>query len=326
MSRSIACTIGLVVAVSIGGCPQQPLDSGREAPGTPAGPVQVKTAGFSVTLPSSAEPYDVGLEIPGASFQAFYTEPLDYGYLIYTIDVGSLALFSGDESNNSTRFDGMGRTSAGDFIILATTPGQYGDYTAAMAELEDGQLLYVGTDTSNPAKNIVFASIELVGTDGTSIEENASEGVPLLIAPAKDGIVLLDDNFAYRVTESADLRQIAGWAVADSIMAHDAADFSLFSFGEPFFLTKAGEWESVSAEYIGVAESATITAVTDVEFGSAEVSLSNGSVWRAAYADENEAKTWNVGDEVALLEDSGSFLGYTLLRLTTGASIVVEPN
>ena len=35
MSRSIACVIGLVVAFSMGGCPQQPLDSGHEAPGTP---------------------------------------------------------------------------------------------------------------------------------------------------------------------------------------------------------------------------------------------------------------------------------------------------
>ena len=313
------------MALSMGGCPQQPLDSGREAPGTPAGPVQVKTAGFSVTLPSSAEPYDFGLDLPGATFQAFYTDDLDFMYVISTIDVGSLAQFSGDESNDSIRFDGTGRTSSGDFIILMTRSGQYGDSTATMAKLADGQLLFVGTDTSNPAKNIVFASIELADTDGTSIEENASDGVPLLAAPTKDGIVLLDDNFAYRVTESADLRQIAGWAVADSIMAHDAADFSFFSFAEPFFLTKIGEWESVSAEYIGVAERATITAVT-VEFGSAELSLSNGSVWRAAYADENEAKTWNVGDEVALLEDSASFLGYTLLRLTTGASIVVEPN
>lgn len=312
--------IGLVVAVSSGGCPQQPLDSGREAPGTVAGP------GFSVTLPSSAEPYDVGLEIPGATFQACYTDDLDYAYIIYTIDVGSLALFSGDENNDSVRFDGTGRTSSGDFLLLMTMPGQYGDYTAAWAELADGQFLLIGTDTLNPAKNIIFGSIELVDTDGTSIEENASEGVPLLAAPTKGGIVVLDDDSAYRVTESADLRQIAGWTVADSIMPHDAADFSFFSFAEPFFLTKIGEWESVSAEYIGVAERATITSVTDVEFGRAEVSLSNGCVWRAAYADENEAKTWNVGDEVALLEDSGSFLGYTLLRLTTGASIVVEPN
>ncbi|MCK4342041.1 MAG: hypothetical protein KAY37_10000 [Phycisphaerae bacterium] len=248
--------IGLVVAVSIGGCPQQP-------PGTAAGPVEVKGAGFSVTLPSSAEPYDVGLDIPGATFQAFYTDDLDYVYSIYTIDVGSLAMFSGDESNHSIRFDGTGRTSSGDFILLATLPSQYreqyGDYTAAMAELADGQLLCVGTDTWNPAKNIIFGSIELVDTDGTSIEENASEGVPLLVAPVEDGFVLLDDDSAYRVTDPGELRQLAGWAVGDAIMAHDASDF-FSSSPDPFFLTKIGEYESVSAEYIDVAERATITA------------------------------------------------------------------
>jgi len=238
----------------MGGCPQQPLDSGREAPGTPAGPVQVKTAGFSVTLPSSAEPYDVGLEIPGATFQAVYTDDLHYLYVIYTIDIASLAQFSGDENNDSVRFDGTGRTSSGDFILLATMRGQYTEMTAAMAEVADGQLLCVGIEASNPAKNVVLASIDLVNTDGTPLEDDASDGVPILAAPTKDGVVVLDDDSAYRVTDPAGLRQLAGWAVGDAIMAHEASDF--YSSADPFFLTKIGEYESVAAEYIGTADSA----------------------------------------------------------------------
>ncbi len=538
----------------MGGCPQLPPDSGRENPGTPAGPVQVKTAGFSVTLPSSAEPYDAGLEIPGATFQASFTDQLDYMYIIYTIDVGSLALFSGDESNRSGRFDGTGRTSSGDFIILATLPSQYreqyGNYTAAIAELADGQLLCVGTDTWNPAKNIVFASIDLVNTDGTSLEDDASEGVPLLAAPTKDGVVVLDDDSAYRVTDPADLRQLAGWAVGDAIMAHDASDFfstpdiffltkigeyesvaaeyigtgesalacpfvldedplftltipcgtilraepsselptadyemyffddekgqtyvvatftaeslptysapvaaqtgisfrydgmmrtssgdllvlvtahlqtgdwvnyayglladgrmlmlgtgasnplarsfmgsisladtdgrdiftapvegiptllapapdglvvldnntayrvtgstelqrlvswepgttilvhdaSLISYSRPFFVTNRSEWVSVEADYVGVSSQSTIESVTDLEYGSVEIVLTDGSDWRVAYTDEGEAKSWQAGDEVAVMEDSGSFLGHTMMRLSTGQTLVVEPN
>jgi len=550
MSRPVACTIGLVLALSTGGCPQQPLDSGREAPGTPAGPVQLKAGGFSVTLPSSAEPYDVGLDIPGATFQACYTDDLDYAYIIYTIDVGSLALFSGDESNTSMRFDGMGRTSSGDFILLATMRGRYRESTAAIAELADGQWLCVATDTSNPAKNIIFASIDLTNTDGTSLEENASDGVPLLVSVTKDGFVVLDDDSAYRVTDPGDLQQLAGWASGDAIMAQDASDFfsspasffltkvgeyesvaaeyigtgesvlvcpfvldedplftltipcgtilraepssevptadyemyffdddrgqtyivvtvapeslptystpgaaqiggslrydgtmrtssedllvlatghlqtgdwvkyayglladgrmlmvvtgndnplatsflgsvsladtdgsnigtapvegipallapapdglvlldnntayrvtgstelqrlvswepgatilvhdaSLISHLRPFFLTNRSEWISIEADYVGVSTQSTIESVTELEYGSIEILLGDGSDWSVAYTDEGEAKSWQAGDEVAVIEDSGSFLGHTMMRLSTGQTLVVEPN
>jgi len=492
----------------------------------------------------------VGLEIPGATFQAIYTDDLDYLYIIYTIDVGSLALFSADESNASTRFDGTGRTSSGDFILLATARGQYGDLTGAMAELADGQLLFVGTDTSHPAKNLIFASIDLADTDGTSLEENASDGVPLLVSVTKDGFVVLDDDSAYRVTDPADLQQLAGWASGDAIMAHHASDFfsspapffltkvaeyesvvgeyigtgesalvcpfvldedplftltipcgtilradpssevptadfesyyfddqatefyyvvtvaieslptysapgtaqtgislrydgmmrtssgdllvlatghlqtglwvsyayglladgrmlmvgtgddnplttsfmgsisladtdgsnigtapvqgiptllapapvglvvldngtayrvtgsaelqrlvswepgstilvhdaSLISYSRPFFLTNRSEWISIEADYVGVFTQSTIESVTDLEYGSVEILLGDGSDWSVAYTDEGEAKSWQAGDEVAVIEDSGSFLGHTMMRLSTGQTLVVEPN
>jgi hypothetical protein len=550
MWEIIRCAMALAFAVSIGGCSQQPLELGQAALGMPAGPVQVSGAGFSVTLPSSAAPYDVGLQIPGATFQAAYKDDLAYLYIIYTIDAGSLAQFSGDENNASVRFDGTGRTSSGDFILLATVPAQYGDLAAVEAVLADGQWLCVGTDASNPARSIVFASIDLANTDGTSLEQNASGGVPLLVSTTNDGLIVLDDDSVYKIADVGDLDQVAGWASGDAVMPHGASDFfpsspelvfltkigeyqsvvaeyigtgesilvcpfvldedplftltipcgtvlraepsseiptadfesyyfddqasefygvvtvapeslpiystlgtahtgislrydgtmqtssgdrlvlatghlqtglwgkyaygllgdgrmlmvvtgkdnplagtfiasidlagtdgsnigtapvqgiptllapapdglvvlndntayrvsastelqrlaswqagatilvhdaSLISALSPFFLTNRSEWVSIEADYVGVISQSTIETVIDPEFGAVELLLADGSNWGVAYGDEGEAKAWRAGDQVAVLEDSDSFLGHTMIRLSTGQTLVVEP-
>ena len=316
MSHRIAVAVGIAGALLIAGCPQ-PQGDQSEA-------VRVAGPGFSVTLPASAVAVDPGVGIPGATFQAFYEDDLGYLYAVYSIDVGSLAVFSGDEANPSFRFDGTGTTSSGDFVILATVPGQYGDVTAAMAQLADGQLLYVGVDASNPMRNVVFASIDLADTDGTAIEDNAADGVPLLAAPVKGDLLVLDDQSVFRVSGSADLLLTRNWSIGDPIMWHDSADFSWLI--TEFFLTKVGQWESVSADYVGLADLLTIESVVDLEYGSVEITLSDDTVWRVAYSDENVARTWEVGDNVALCEDPWSFLGYTMIRLSTGASVVVEPS
>lgn len=543
-----------VFAVCIAGCPLETAsqggsnpDSGLGAPATPSGPVVVKGTGFSVTLPDSAESYDVGVAFPGATFEASFSDALGYSYLIYTVHADSIASFSADDANSSVQFVGSAQTSSGDFIILAETPS----VAEALAELADGQLLLVGTQYDNPLKNIIFASIDLAGTDGTSLEENANDGVPILVSPASDGYIALDDNTVYSVpNSSSDIRLIAGWGTGDAIMAHDASDFystpdvffltkigeyesvaatyigtsdqflicpsvidhdplysvtipcgsilevepssevptadfesyyfdnharefylavtvapeslpvysaptagstgisirydgmlrtsfgdwlilatghlqsgtqvnyayglladgrmlmvgtgsgnplassfvasislvgtdgssigtatvegipallapapdgvvvlddnstyrvegsgelqrlaswtigsqilvhdaTLISQFDPFFLTNRTEWISVEADYVGSARRSTITSLIDVQFGSVEIQLADGSEWRVAFTDEAEAESWRVGDSVATIEDSASFLGHTMLRISTGQTLIVEPN
>lgn len=540
-------------AVCIAGCPQETApqggsnaDSGLGAPSTLSGPVVVKGNGFTVTLPDSAEPYDVGVAFPGATFEASFTDVLGYLYLIYAVREDSIATFTSDDASSSVRFTGTARTASGDFIILAETLS----VADALAQLADGQLLLVGTDIDNPVKNIVFASIDLGGTDGNSLDEDWSEGVPSLVTPASNGYIVLDDGTVYSVTDPSDLRLIAAWGSGDAIMAHDASDF--FSSPDPFFLTKIGEYESVAAtyvgtseevlicpfvldhdpqysltipcsivlqaerssevptadfesyyfddyadevyivvsfppeslpvysapssgqsgtsyrydgllrssfgdtlllatahlengsevlyayglladgrvlaigtevgnplatsffgsvdlaqtdgssigtapvegipallapapdglvvlddnstyrvkessdlqrlaawspgssilvhdatlisrfnpffltnrtewisveaDYVGVARRSTITSLTDLEFGSVEMRLADGSDWRVAFSDEAEAETWRVGDDVATVEDSTSFLGHRMLRISTGQTLIIEPN
>jgi hypothetical protein len=216
------------------------------------------------------------------------------------------------------------RTSYGDTLIVATARLEGGLWVNyAYGLLADNRLLVVGTPDDNPLTPSVFASVDLAGTDGSSIGTSALAGAPELLAPAPDGLILLDEGAAYRVTGSTQLQKVRSWQPGAAIVVHEA---SLISPFEPFFLTNRTDWISVEADYVGVATQSVIEAVTDIEFGSAVITLGNGTAWRVAYTDEGEALTWQTGDAVAVVQDDSSFLGHRLARLATGETVIVEPD
>lgn len=318
MSRRFGWIVVPLVPLILG-CPPQP----STGPGG-TGSVQLEGPGFSVVLPSGTKPLNVWVDMPGASYQALYEDELAHRYAFLVIGTNSIPSFSGDENNSSTRFDGTGLTSTGDFIIVATSKETYGDLASAYAELADGQLLVIGTEATNPVRNIVFASIDLFDTDGAGIEQGAEEGLPRLAAPTTGDVVLLDDGVAYKVLGSAERRRVSRWGIGNAIMTHEATGFVLAT--DPFFLTKIGEWQSVSANYLGVADRATITNIVDLASGTANVYLSNGSTWYVAVADEQEVRNWQVGDQVAVLKEVTTYYtSYSLFRVASGVVAAVQP-
>lgn len=283
---------------------------------------------FTLTIPCGTIRAEPSSEVPTADYEMyFFDDDRGQTYIVVTVAPESLPTYSAPgtaQTGVSFRYDGMMQTSSGDLLVLATAHLQTGDWVNyAYGLLADGRMLMVGTGDSNPLTSSFMGSISLADTDGRNIGTAPVEGIPALLAPAPDGLVLLDNNTAYRVTGSSELQRLASWEPGATILVHDA---SLISYFCPFFLTNRSEWVSVEADYVGVSSQSTIESVTDLEYGSVEIALADGSDWRVAYTDEGEAKSWQAGDEVAVIEDSGSFLGHTMMRLSTGQTLVVEPN
>jgi len=311
--------------LNVAGCPQNTEDTSRSSP---TGAVVVGNASFSVSLPTSSKPITFEFGIPGATFLKTLTDSSDHLYIVYTIPADSVASFDSSAVDFSTVYNGVGRTSSGDFVVFTTATNASSELCSALALLSDGQFLYVGTDCSNPARTSVFASIDLADTDGASLSDVAKTGVPTLSSPAPSGVVVLSDDSAYRVSGPTDTRQVAAWARGDAVYPYEAGQF-VPSAGHPFFLMNIGEWRSVPASYVGVARRASLVRVSDAASTpvgtGATLSLGNGTSWTSSVLDAPRARSWGLNSEVAVLDDAASPTRYTVVNLVNGDNLAVSP-
>lgn len=277
--------------------------------------------GFKVTLPAGSTVETLDAPLPGATYQAAYGDELGNLYIIFTYPADSIPSFSAGLAD--TRFDGAGETASGDFLIIVSGSSEFNETVVAVAKLANDEYLYVGTDATNPLASVVFASIDLVGTDGRDLEQDGSEdALPSLNLPA-DGFLVLADAAVYEVSSPQSLQQIAAWSAEDKILVTSADSFDTF---EPFFLTRIGEWVSVSARYVDEASFLTIDSTLPGETAPLLILLNDGTIWEPAYGQSNETARFAIGADVALVEDSTRFSGHVMIDLTTGTAIDVSPS
>ncbi len=302
------------------GCIPNPI----APPETPCPVVVDDGPGFTVTFPCGVSLKSSTDPVSSSRFFRDYRDESDNAYLLTVLSTTSLISLMDAES---IRFVGTQTTQFGDLLVLADIAIGPSDVArTAVALLADEELLVCTISRATlPAgiESLVFATIDLLDTDGLGINARAMQGVATLLVPATELTALLSDNSVYRLNQSA-LRDVSAWSAGDPILVNESGAFD--DPGGAFFLTNIGEWRSQPADFLGIAEPLTLTAVSSPPLASTRVTLSDKRTWQVSGSDVFKLDDWAVGDAIALVQDPGPPLGqsHILFNVTRGDQVAVS--
>lgn len=278
--------------------------------------------GFSVTLPARSIEETDGISPPaGAEFWKTFYDPVDdisYAVAVFSDTVASTSI---PTQQSSARLLGGITTSSSDFLLLARfeSGGIFDGFEAdyAIGQLADGRYLvvymlanFIGTD-EELAGFTLFGRIDLVGTDGTSLEAEIAADSPAVIANADNGMLVLDDLSVWSLNISPTLeetREFESWQVGDRVTLQTYTEFSF----EKTELLHVGNWFPVQVGSENDATDLTITQVVDAE----TIRTSDGALWGFSPA---IPAGWDVGDQVLRVDND--FFGSWLIHPETSGAI-----
>lgn len=314
-------TLALMTALLLGGCDL----FAPPPPPEPPCPLPVTDApGFTITLPCGSTLQSEAP--PGANVAWFrdYADPNGVHYLLIVLPPNSFQASVGDPGN--FRFVGSIRTTAGDRMVRTETVASSNQSIQnAIGLLASGSLLSTSVGPlagAGSAAGVVFASVDLLGTDGAGIDALAKQGAPTLLAPATDLLALLSNKAVYRLASTV-APDVPTWASGDSILVHRNMSFT--STPQAFFLTQIGQWISMPADYVGQASLLTIAAINHPLVGDTQIVLSDASIWNVLPADNYQLTDWAAGDAVGLAPDASLRANRThlILNRKNGEAVAV---
>jgi hypothetical protein len=141
-----------------------------------------------------------------------------------------------------------------------------------------------------------------------------ADGCDALLARPLDGVIVLDDLSVWSVGRRDEFT-VSSWLAGDRVTV-TVGEF------ETSTVSNNRTMESVSAFFESIGTRVTVVVLQDQEFGGRSISFSDGTKW-GIFADENESRTWQVGDEVVVWQTSFGF-GNQAINLRTGRVIFLS--
>lgn len=293
-------SLGLTVLAGLAGCPQEPPEG--DARRTADTSTTLEGPGFTLTIPPDFELVFDDTSDPQYTYWRWYKDT--YGDM--TIAVGVLVPPSGPAflpGSPSSHVVGAMQTAAGDFLLLrrSTTTGPFAEETeSALGALSNRTPLVLAvsdpqfSSTTVAVARALFASVDLIGTDGYDLRQYIIDSNPHIVANASNGMIILDDESTWQLPFSAtatQTRQVLAWDTGAALWPQTVEDF----FGTHEELVHLGTWLPIEFEYLGQAAEFTIATLDSPELG-----LSDGKTKKLT---EAVPTSWQVGDAVFLAVD-----------------------
>lgn len=147
-------------------------------------------------------------------------------------------------------------------------------------------------------------------------EPEVCNALTLLVRPV-DEIVVLSDLSVWDVGRFTGVTTAIRWLADDPIEEYTPPASSDADFGLLNLRTNG----AVGADFIGVGSRVTIVRFQEQEFGHRLIGFDDGSTWGIFFADENESRTWRVGDDVVIYD---VFFFDEAISLRTGRVIALD--
>jgi len=317
MVLSVAGTLLLVV---VGGCPQDPTQSGLGVPdsGQPSGDQLLEGPGFSLSVPSGFSLMEDTTSHPGTLFWRYYEDALGARVIAVQVLKPSPGGVTSLE-DVSLRVKGATVTATRDFLLLSRIEtGSFPlESEGAIGVLANGNILVVqiaSLDIAGLEELIgltLFTSINLEGTDGRELEERWRDGAPRLLAAADNDMIVLSDLSSwslYADKTSEEVAEVETWSLGDAVFGQIVSSSGGVERAE---LVHVGNWRPVEVYRVGVATDATIAAIQEDA-----VSLSDETGWVVGV---ELASQWELGDQILRVPDLAAFW---LIHAPTGRALL----
>jgi hypothetical protein len=256
---------------------------------------------FSLSVPGQFNPYSGAI----APARARHVDAYYDGERLLTIWTETPV------ADGCYRFDATGtciqealKSDSGAFVLLAITSEAFSgaEDLAGYALLAGGDLLCVEVCAGRPLTaddralgTAILQSISLNGTDGRVLEDKIKAHERQLLGCTSEGIIVLDDLSAWRVSDNAAdsaAAEIGSWVAGDAVHHQ--------STGDEHYLLTIGRWTAVPVRDLGLAIQTTIVAYDQP---AGKLVLGNGQTRTAPFT--ALPPVWKMGDEVLMIHDEG---------------------